>query len=126
VLNNVVSNAIKFSGKGGRVDVTVARAGSVAWVSIQDDGEGVSPDFLPHMFDRFRQADAGMTRRQGGLGLGLTIVREIMSLHGGTVRAESAGRNRGTTIHLEFAVAEEPKVGSEVMSQALRHKTPVH
>jgi two-component system CheB/CheR fusion protein len=126
VLNNVVANAIKFSGKGGRVDVFVAREGSLASVSIRDEGEGVAPEFLPHMFDRFRQADAGMTRRQGGLGLGLTIVREIMSLHGGTVRAESAGKNQGTKIHLEFAVAEEPSVGSEVMSKALRHKAPVH
>jgi two-component system CheB/CheR fusion protein len=126
VLNNVVSNAIKFSGKGGRVDVTVAREGPSACVMIRDEGEGVSPEFLPHMFDRFRQADAGMTRRQGGLGLGLTIVREIMALHGGTVRAESAGKTLGTTIYLEFAVAEEPKVGSEVMSQALRNKAPVH
>ena len=126
VLNNVVSNAIKFSSKGGRVDVTVARNGPSACVMIRDEGEGVSPEFLPHMFDRFRQADAGMTRRQGGLGLGLTIVREIMSLHGGTVRAESAGKSLGTTIYLEFAVAEEPKAGSEVMSQALRHKAPVH
>lgn len=108
VLNNVVSNAIKFSPKGGRVDVQVARDGSRASVVVKDDGEGVPPEFLPHMFDRFRQADASMTRRQGGLGLGLTIVREIMSLHGGTVRAESAGKNQGTTIHLEFAAAEAP------------------
>ena len=126
VLNNVMSNAIKFSSKGGHIDLRVAREGSTVCVAIQDDGEGVSPEFLPYMFDRFRQADAGMTRRQGGLGLGLTIVREIMSLHGGTVRAESPGKNRGTTIHLEFAIAEEPKHGSEVMSQALRHKSPVH
>jgi len=67
-----------------------------------------------------------MTRRQGGLGLGLTIVREIMSLHGGTVRAESAGRNQGTTIHLEFAAAEEPKAGSELLGHVLHSKSPVH
>ena len=103
VLNNVVSNAIKFSAKGGRVDVQVAREGSLVSVVVKDDGQGVPADFLPHMFDRFRQADASMTRRQGGLGLGLTIVREIMSLHGGTVRAESAGPDQGTTIFLEFA-----------------------
>ena len=126
VLNNVVSNAIKFSGKESRVEVNVRREGSLAFVVVRDEGEGVSADFLPHMFDRFRQADASMSRRQGGLGLGLTLVREIMSLHGGTVRAESAGKNQGTTIHLEFAIAEEPKSGSEVMSQALRHKAPVH
>jgi two-component system CheB/CheR fusion protein len=119
VLNNVVSNAIKFSTKGGRVEMQVAREGSLVSVVVKDEGEGVSADFLPYMFDRFRQADASMTRRQGGLGLGLTIVREIMSLHGGTVRAESAGKDQGTTIYLEFAVAEEPKAGSDVHRAAL-------
>jgi two-component system CheB/CheR fusion protein len=126
VLSNVVSNAIKFSSKGGRVDVQIARNGSLASVVVKDEGEGVPAEFLPHMFDRFRQADAGMTRRQGGLGLGLTIVREIMSLHGGTVRAESAGKDQGTTIYLEFAVAEEPKAGSELSGQATHAKGPVH
>jgi len=126
VLSNVVSNAIKFSSKGGSVDVQVAREGSLVSVVVQDHGQGVPPEFLPHMFDRFRQAEAGMTRRQGGLGLGLTIVREIMSLHGGTVRATSAGKDQGTTIHLEFAVADEPKAGSEVLGQAPNPKAPVH
>jgi signal transduction histidine kinase len=126
VLSNVVSNAIKFSGKGGRVDVQVARDGSRVSVVVKDEGQGVPAEFLPHMFDRFRQADAGMTRRQGGLGLGLTLVREIMSLHGGTVRAESAGKDQGTTIHLEFAAAEEPNAGSALLGQALHPKAPVH
>jgi signal transduction histidine kinase len=126
VLWNVISNAIKFSGRGGRVQVHVARSGARAVISVQDNGTGVSAEFLPHMFDRFRQGEAGMTRRQGGLGLGLTIVRELMSLHGGTVSADSRGANQGTTIRLEFAVAEPPKPGSEVMGQALRKQSPVH
>ena len=126
VLWNVIANAIKFSDRGGRVQVHVVRNGSRAIVNVHDNGPGVPSDFLPHMFDRFRQADGSMTRRQGGLGLGLTIVREIMALHGGTVSAESPGANRGTTIRLEFAVAEPPKPGSEVMSQALRSQSPVH
>jgi signal transduction histidine kinase len=126
VLWNVLSNAIKFSAKGGRVELRVVRDGTRAIVEVKDNGQGVSPEFLPHMFDRFRQADATMTRRQGGLGLGLTIVREIMALHGGTVSAESTGKDQGTTITLAFAVAEEPQPRSEVMSQALRSKTPVH
>jgi len=126
VLGNVVSNAIKFSAKGGRVDVQVAREGTLASVVVKDEGQGVPAEFLPHMFDRFRQADAGMTRRQGGLGLGLTIVREIMSLHGGTVRAESAGTDQGTAIYLEFAIAEAPKAGSEMLGQAPNAKAPVH
>jgi len=124
VLWNVISNAIKFSGHDGRVRVHVKRNGARALIEVVDDGPGVSGDFLPFMFDRFRQADSGMTRRQGGLGLGLTIVREIMALHGGTVSAESPGENQGTTIRLEFAVAEPPKAGS--MSQALRANPPVH
>ena len=126
VVGNVVSNAIKFSAKGGCVDLQVAREGSLASVVVKDDGEGVPAEFLPHMFDRFRQADGSMTRRQGGLGLGLAIVREIVSLHGGTVRAESAGKDQGTTIHLEFAVAEEPKAGSEVLGHVPHPTAPVH
>jgi signal transduction histidine kinase len=126
VLWNVISNAIKFSDRGGRVQVHVTRNGARAVISVQDNGPGVSAEFLPHMFDRFRQGEAGMTRRQGGLGLGLTIVRELMSLHGGTVSADSRGANKGTTIRLELAVAEPPKPGSEVMGQALRKQAPVH
>lgn len=125
VLSNILSNAIKFSSKGGRIDVQVSRDGAVAGVVVRDDGAGVPPEFLPHMFDRFRQADAGMTRRQGGLGLGLTIVRDIMALHGGTVRAESPGKDRGTTIHLEFAVADASP-GAESFAHIARAKQPVH
>jgi signal transduction histidine kinase len=126
VLNNILSNAIKFSSKGGHVDVHVQRDGSLASVVVKDDGPGVAPEFLPHMFERFRQADPAMTRQQGGLGLGLTIVRDLMALHGGTVRAMSAGKNQGTTIHLEFAVADEPKAGSDVLNQPPRSTRPVN
>jgi len=126
VLWNVLSNAIKFSAPGGRVALSVMRDGSRAVIEVRDNGAGVDTDFLPHMFDRFRQGEMGMTRRQGGLGLGLTIVRELMTLHGGTATAESAGPNQGTTIRLEFAVAEEPQAHSEVLGQALRSKAPVH
>jgi signal transduction histidine kinase len=126
VVWNVISNALKFSEKGGRVDVRVARNDARATISVKDEGAGVPRDFLPYMFDRFRQGDASMTRRQGGLGLGLTIVRELMALHGGTVSADSAGPHHGTTISLEFAIAEPPRPGGEVLSQSLRGKTPVH
>jgi signal transduction histidine kinase len=122
---NVISNAIKFSERGGRVEVRVKRNGARALVEVADNGPGVPRDFLPYMFDRFRQAESGMTRRQGGLGLGLTIVREIMALHGGTASAESPGENQGTTIRLEFAVAEQPRAGSELMTRALRANPPV-
>ena len=126
VLLNVVSNGIKFTDKGGSVHVQVARDGSRAVIEVKDNGAGVPADFLPHMFERFRQGDAGMTRRQGGLGLGLTIVREIMSLHGGTVNARSAGPNQGTTIRLEFAVADQSSAASEVMMPSRRADAPVH
>jgi two-component system CheB/CheR fusion protein len=120
---NVISNAIKFSQRGGRVEVRVKRTGARALVEISDNGPGVPREFLPFMFDRFRQAESGMTRRQGGLGLGLTIVREIMALHGGTASAESPGENQGTTIRLEFAVAEQPRVGNDLVTPAL-HANP--
>jgi signal transduction histidine kinase len=126
VLWNVLSNAIKFSVPGGLVSLNVTRDGSRGVVVIRDDGAGVTAEFLPHMFDRFRQAETGMTRRQGGLGLGLTIVRELMMLHGGTVTAESAGPQQGTTIRLEFALAEEPQGHGDVLSHALHSKGPVH
>jgi two-component system CheB/CheR fusion protein len=126
VVWNVISNAIKFSGRGGQVRVHVRRGDGRAVIEVVDDGPGVPRDFLPYMFDRFRQADSGMSRRQGGLGLGLTIVREIMALHGGTASAQSPGANRGTTIRLEFAIAEQPKPGSEALSQGLRANPPVH
>jgi signal transduction histidine kinase len=126
VLWNVLSNAIKFSVPGGLVSLNVTRDGSRGVVVIRDDGAGVTAEFLPHMFDRFRQAETGMTRRQGGLGLGLTIVRELMMLHGGTVTAESAGPQQGTTIRLEFALAEEPQGHGDVPSHALHSKGPVH
>ena len=126
VLWNVVSNAIKFSEEGGRVTFRVLRDGSRATIEVQDDGAGVTPEFLPFMFDRFRQAEMGMTRRQGGLGLGLTIVREIMALHGGTASAESAGPKQGTKIRLDFTVAEEPHGASDVHGQAIRGDSPVH
>jgi signal transduction histidine kinase len=126
VLWNVLSNAVKFSESGGRVVMSVVRDGSRAVIEVRDEGAGVSAEFLPHMFDRFRQGDMGMTRRQGGLGLGLTIVREIMTLHGGTASAHSAGPRQGTSIRLEFAVAEEPQPQAEMPGQPLRSKSPVH
>jgi two-component system CheB/CheR fusion protein len=126
VLLNVVDNAMKFTASGGSVNLHVLRDGSRAVIEVNDNGAGVPAEFLPHMFERFRQADAGMTRRQGGLGLGLSIVREIMSLHGGTVNARSAGANQGTTIRLEFAAAEQVSVAGEQLAQSRRPDLPVH
>jgi CheY-like chemotaxis protein len=94
---NLLSNAIKFTAKGGRVQVLLERINSHLEVSVIDTGEGIDPAFLPHVFDRFRQADATTTRRHGGLGLGLAIVKQVVELHGGTIRAKSPGKNHGAT-----------------------------
>ena len=97
VILNLLSNAIKFTPKGGRIDVGVRVANGDAEISVGDTGAGISPEFLPHVFDRFRQADATTTRPHAGLGLGLAIARELVELHGGTVEAESAGTGQGAT-----------------------------
>jgi CheY-like chemotaxis protein/two-component sensor histidine kinase len=92
---NLLSNAVKFTPARGRVDVSVRRHESEIELTVADTGTGIDPTFLPYVFDRFRQADASPTRAHGGLGLGLAIVRHLVELHGGTVRAESAGRGAG-------------------------------
>jgi signal transduction histidine kinase len=94
---NLISNAIKFTPKGGRVLVRLERVKSNVEVIVSDTGQGMAPEFLPHVFDRFRQADATTTRAFGGLGLGLAIVRQLVELHGGTVRADSEGEDLGST-----------------------------
>jgi len=94
---NLLSNAIKFTPKGGRVQALLERVDSHVEVSIIDTGEGISPEFLPYIFDRFQQADASTTRRHGGLGLGLAIVKQLVELHGGSVRVKSSGTGKGAT-----------------------------
>ncbi len=102
VVWNLLSNAIKFTPEGGRVDVTLQRVDAHLELTVSDTGRGVAPGFLPHLFERFRQADASTTRAHGGLGLGLAIVRHITELHGGTVQAESEGEGKGTTFRVRF------------------------
>ena len=97
VIWNLLSNAIKFTPKGGKVQVILERVNSHLEISVADTGEGIPADFLPYVFDRFRQADASMTRNHGGLGLGLAIVKQLVELHGGSVRVKSAGLNLGAT-----------------------------
>jgi PAS domain S-box-containing protein len=97
VVWNLLSNALKFTPKGGAVDVLLQRVDSHLEITVRDTGIGISPEFLPVVFERFRQADASTTRLHGGLGLGLSIVRNLVELHGGTIRAESAGLNQGAT-----------------------------
>jgi PAS domain S-box-containing protein len=108
---NLLSNAIKFTGEGGRVQVSLAQSGGNAEVTVQDDGVGIPADFVPHVFEMFRQRDSSNTRVHGGLGLGLSVVRHLVELHGGTVRAESAGEGRGATFTVRlplFKAGDQP------------------
>lgn len=97
---NILSNAIKFTGLGGLIEVSLAQTGTQVLLRVRDSGRGIDPAFLPHVFERFRQADASSTRAVGGLGLGLSLVRSIAQLHGGEVAVHSDGIDRGTTIEL--------------------------
>jgi signal transduction histidine kinase len=96
VVHNLVGNALRYTPPGGRVEVALAREGDAAVLTVSDDGSGIDPAFLPHVFDRFRQGDRKRTHGSRGLGLGLFIVRHIVELHGGTVTATSDGRGRGS------------------------------
>jgi PAS domain S-box-containing protein len=97
IIWNLLSNAVKFTPSGGQVEVRLERVNSYAQIRVQDTGRGISPEFLPHVFDYFRQEDGKTTRRFGGLGLGLAIVRHLTELHGGTIQAESPGEELGAT-----------------------------
>jgi signal transduction histidine kinase len=102
IVRNLLSNAIKFTPPGGRVRVTLERAGHEARLVVSDTGIGIAPTFLPHVFDRFRQADSSMTRVHGGLGLGLAVVRALVELHHGSVKAESRGDGAGATFTVQL------------------------
>jgi PAS domain S-box-containing protein len=104
VLWNLVSNAVKFTPAGGGIQVSLERVHSHLEIAVQDSGIGIPAEFLPHVFERFRQADAGIGRRYGGLGLGLSIVKSLVELHGGTVRVKSAGQDRGSTFIVALPV----------------------
>jgi signal transduction histidine kinase/CheY-like chemotaxis protein len=106
VVWNLVSNAIKFTESGGRVCVKVSQVGRAVEVSVSDTGPGISKEFLPYVFDRFRQADSTTTRQHGGLGLGLAIARHLVEIHGGTIKAESAGIGCGATFTIRLPLVE--------------------
>jgi PAS domain S-box-containing protein len=105
VVWNLVTNAIKFTPKGGKVDVTLERKETSILLWVRDTGQGIRRDFLPHVFERFRQPDATATRRHGGLGLGLALVRHLVEAHGGTVGVESEGEGRGATFTVTLPAA---------------------
>jgi PAS domain S-box-containing protein len=104
VMWNLLSNAVKFTPRGGRVQVRLQRVNSHIEISVSDSGVGIREDFLPHLFERFRQADSTTTRAHGGLGLGLAIARQIVELHGGTIHALSGGEGKGATFRIELPV----------------------
>src|SRR5262249_10941139 len=110
VVWNLLSNAVKFTPSGGRVDVVVQRVDGHVEIEVRDTGIGIEPDFLPLVFERFRQADSSLTRTHGGMGLGLSIAKQLAELHGGKIRAASGGRARGAvfTVRLPIASATEP------------------
>ena len=106
VVWNLLSNAVKFTGNGGRVCVKVSQVGAAVEISVSDTGQGISQEFLPYVFDRFRQADSTTTRQHGGLGLGLAIARHLVEIHGGSIRAESFGEGRGATFKIRLPLVD--------------------
>ena len=113
VIWNLLSNALKFTPQGGRVDIGVRREASRLAITVADNGVGIKQDFLPHVFDRFRQADASTTRRHGGLGLGLAIVKHLVEQHGGTVTASSAGDMQGASFTVRLPLGAPSAVARQ-------------
>ena len=102
VVWNLVSNAIKFTYRDGKILVRLKKIDSEVLIQVEDTGRGIEPEFLPYVFDRFRQADSASSREFGGLGLGLSIVKHLVELHGGTVTVSSPGLNRGATFSVKL------------------------
>jgi PAS domain S-box-containing protein len=112
VIWNLLSNAIKFTPEGGAVNIHLESVDTQAQITVSDTGKGISPEFLPHVFEYFRQADSTTTRRFGGLGLGLAIVRHLVELHGGTVWAESLGEGQGATFTVQLPVIKKELIST--------------
>lgn len=117
VIWNLLSNAVKFTAEGGQVQVQLNQVGSQAQVQIHDTGKGIHPDFLPYVFEYFRQEDSKTTRQFGGLGLGLAIVRHLVELHGGTIQADSAGEGQGATFTVRLPFLSK---GNEIRDEPIR------
>jgi PAS domain S-box-containing protein len=124
VVWNLLSNAIKFTPRDGRVDIDLARNDSSVLITVRDNGSGIKPEFITHVFERFRQGDASMTRRHGGLGLGLAIVKQLIEQHGGTVRAESAGEGQGASFTIELPLAKQQAPAPRSARSAMILPTP--
>jgi PAS domain S-box-containing protein len=121
---NLLSNAIKFSGEGGRVHVQLAAAERGVAITIEDEGVGIPADFLPHVFELFRQRDSSNTRAHGGLGLGLSVVRHLVELHGGTVRAHSAGEGRGASFTVTLPLLKDAELPPRPAAEAAPETAP--
>jgi signal transduction histidine kinase len=115
---NLLTNALKFTSTGGRVDVDMRQDSAEVRIRIRDTGSGIAPAFLPHVFERFRQGDGSSTREHGGLGLGLSIARHLVELHGGRMAADSAGEGQGSTFTVYLPA-------HEAQSHARRRATSV-
>jgi signal transduction histidine kinase/ActR/RegA family two-component response regulator len=123
VIWNLLSNALKFTDPGGTIEVRVTSSNRFARVVVSDTGHGIAPEFLPHVFERFRQADASSARRHGGLGVGLALVHDLIELHGGAVRAHSDGPGKGSTFTIDLPTVSSPEVTDSVEGDARSAKT---
>jgi CheY-like chemotaxis protein len=124
VVWNLVSNAIKFTPKGGRVEVRLERGPAHAEINVIDSGTGIRADFLEYVFDRFRQGDASTTRKHGGLGLGLSIVKQLVEAHGGSVRASSPGEGLGSTFTVVLPFSAGPAIATTAAAQSVPPPPP--
>jgi CheY-like chemotaxis protein len=107
IIGNLLANAVKFTPKDGSVQLSFETNAGQVEIAVRDTGVGIAPEFLPHLFERFRQADSGTTRTHGGLGIGLAIARQLIEMHGGTIHAESEGEGRGAVFRLRLPLASE-------------------
>jgi CheY-like chemotaxis protein len=119
IIWNLLTNAVKFTPQGGQIEVKIERDDETVQITVSDTGQGIEPDFLPFVFDRFRQADSTSTRAHGGLGLGLAIVRHLAELHGGSVRAESDGSGKGATFSISLPRSSVASVSIESVRDEL-------
>ncbi|HET7286411.1 MAG TPA: ATP-binding protein, partial [Pyrinomonadaceae bacterium] len=124
VVWNLLSNAVKFTENGGRVCVKVSQRAGVVEVSVSDTGQGINNEFLPYVFERFRQADSTTTRQHGGLGLGLAIARHLVEIHGGTIRAESRGVGKGATFTIRLPLLEQEARSSKAVDRNQLSQVP--
>jgi CheY-like chemotaxis protein len=124
VVANLLSNAVKFTSSGGRIMVTLRDVQGFSEMTVSDTGQGIAAELLPHIFDRFRQGDSSSTRHSGGLGLGLTLVREIVVLHGGSVSASSAGTGAGATFVVRLPTAPSWTVAHDTVAAVERGMAP--